>query len=95
MASAGSLSKGGNLPAKALDLVEGLAVGVPVGVGLELGLELGLEFRLELGLGLAWLSVSLDMGFRRYCRPHFSGLKPMGEGRRYSENLPSDLKFNR
>ena len=47
MASAGSLSKGGNLPAKALYLVEGLAVGVPVGVGLGLGLEIG--------LGLSWL----------------------------------------
>ena len=63
MASAGSLSKGGNLPAKALDLVEGLAVGVPVGVGLELGLELGLEFRLELGLGIdsgTWVGFSRD-----------------------------------
>lgn len=45
VASAGSLSKGGNLPAKALGLVEGLAVGVPVGggLGLGLGLELGLD----------------------------------------------------
>jgi hypothetical protein len=46
----GVFSKGGNLPAKALDVVDvvgSLAVGVPVGVGLGLGLEIG--------LGLSWL----------------------------------------
>ena len=46
----GVFSKGGNLPAKALGLVEGLAVGVPVGVGLGLGLGLGLELGLDVSI---------------------------------------------
>ena len=63
MASAGSLSKGGNLPAKALYLVEGLAVGDPVGVGLGLGLGLHLGVGLGLSLGLVSLTVLRSEAF--------------------------------